>query len=265
MIALALFALTGCDAFTKARDTLDGLLEPVVVQGIVLGIEPPQGDGLDELLANSRFEDAGTSATIFLADAANAAEIETAPISGATVQLTGSGATGNVNEADDGVYTRIPDGTFPYVPEAMWELVVQRDSPDGVVTSTAQLMLPVDADQSHDIPSMHQVDVPIQLDFTGLEYDAAIVVVMDQDGVAFSNEPSTIREVYDFTRGNADLTTVEIPGDVFDSESLYLVGVAGLVNTRAGDLDGMNTGLSSVMIGKMRFYPVSTIALPDAQ
>jgi hypothetical protein len=262
MIALALLSLTGCDALNKARDTLDGLLEPVVVQGIVLGIEPPSGDGLDDLLVGTDFERAGISATVFMADAADVTELENAPISGAMVELVGPDASGMVAEVGDGAYARRPDGTLPYQPETTWQLVVERTEGDETQISTAELLLPVDVDQSDQVPRDHALNTPITLDFTGLAYDAALVVVFDRDGLAYSNEPRTIREVYDFTRGDGDLGVVEIPAETFDAESLYVVGVAGMVNTRAADLAEMNTGLSTVMSGKMRFYPVSTLTVP---
>ncbi|MCA9492736.1 MAG: hypothetical protein H6736_13015 [Alphaproteobacteria bacterium] len=261
MIVLALLSLTGCDAFQKAKGTLEGVLEPVVVEGIVLGIEAPQGAGADTIFSGSDYQ-AGTSVTVFLADAKEVDEIENAPIEGADVTMTDQGAPVDIPELGDGGYALAPGQQLPYAAESTWTLSVSRTSGDETSVSTATLLLPPDHDFADQIPAQHDLNVAIDIDFTGLGYDTALIVVLDEDGVAYSNEPSTIRELYDFTHGNGDLGVVTVPADIFDAQSLYLVGVAGMTNTRAADLDEANTALSTVMMGKMRFYAVSTVVLP---
>ncbi len=260
---LVLLTLTGCDALNKAKDTIDGLLEPVVVEGIVLGIEPPQSQELQDLLDQSEFE-SGTTATIFMADAKEVDEIENAPITGATVSLLGTGAGVTLSEVDSGVYGLEP-GTdpLPYAQGETWELESVRTDGDAQQVSTAQVALPAAADFSQEIPEQHAVDTAITLDFTGLPYDSALVVVLDDEGaVTYSNEPSTIKEVYDFTHGTTELGVVTIPAEAFPDEGIFMVGVAGMVNTDSADLTEMNTGLSSVVSGLMKTYAVSTLPLP---
>lgn len=261
MLALVMLSLTGCDALNKARDTLEGVLEPVVVEGIVLGIEAPQGQGVDQLLEGTDYQ-AGTSVTVFIADAREVSEIENAPVTGADVVLSGPGVSVPIAETGGGVYTHVPSGDLPYDAEATWELTVTRSSEEAEQVSVASLILPTDHDHRDAIPTEHTLATGIDIDFTGLGYDAALLVVLDETGIVYSNEPTDIQELYTFTHGNGDLGVVTVPGDVFDSETLYLVGVAGMTNTRAADLDEMNTALSTVMMGKMRFYTVSTANLP---
>ncbi|MCB9675994.1 MAG: hypothetical protein H6737_12800 [Alphaproteobacteria bacterium] len=263
MVMLALLALTGCDALNKAKDTIDGLLDPVVVEGIVLGVEPPQSQELQDLLTGSEF-DSGTTATIFMADAKEVQEIENAPISGANVTLTGPGVNATVSEIDSGIYVMTPaDQPVEYASGDTWELKVVRSSGDQTATSTAQILLPEPADFTAQIPQQHQNNTPITLDFTGLPYDSALVVVVDDGGnVTYSNEPSTIKEVYDFTHGQSTLGVITIPGEAFPADGVYAVGVAGMVNTDAADLDEMNTGLSSIVSGLMKMYAVNTYPLP---
>ena len=260
---LALLTLAGCDALNKARDTIDGLLEPVVVQGVVLGIEPPQSQDLQDLLDQSEFQ-SGTTATIFMADATEVSEIENAPIAGATVSLLGTGAGVTLTEIDAGVYSLAP-GADPleYASGETWELESVRGSGDSQQVSTAQVRLPAAVDFSNEIPEQHEVSVAIDLDFTGQPYDSALIVVLDDEGnVTYSNEPQTIREVYEFTQGSTELGVITIPATAFPDEGIFMVGVAGMVNTDAADLDEMNTGLSSVISGLMRTYAVSTLPIP---
>ncbi|MEZ4316038.1 MAG: hypothetical protein R3F61_00970 [Myxococcota bacterium] len=263
MWMLALVALSGCDALNKAKDTIDGLLEPVVAEGIVLGVEPPQSQELQDLLNGSEF-DSGTTVTLFMADAKEVQQIENAPIQGADVSLTGPGVNATVSEVDSGVYVLTPaDQPIEYASGDTWELRVVRTSGSSTATSTAQVLLPAPADFSAELPAQHQNNTPISLDFTGLGFDSALVVVLDDGGnVTFSNEPKTIKEVYDFTHGTTALGVITIPGEAFPDDGVYAVGVAGLVNTDPADLSEMNTGLSSIVSGLMKMYPVSTIPIP---
>jgi len=259
MMILALIGLSGCDALNKAQDTLDGLLDPVVVEGIVLGVEAPDNAQLDGLLAGSDFE-AGTSATVFMADAKEVQEIENAPISGADVTLNEVA----VPEVEPGIYLMPPAGAaLPYASGDTWDLRIVRTSGDSTGTSIAAVFLPEPADFSVEIPQQHANNTAIPLDFTGLGFDAVLIVVIDDGGnVTYSNEPSGIKELYDFTHGTAELGVITIPPEAFPADGLYAVGVAGMVNTDAVDLEEMNTGLSAILSGMMRMYPVSTIPLP---
>lgn len=260
MLMLTLLTLTGCDAFNKVKDTIDGLLDPIVTQGLVLGVEAPDSSLIDGLIDTSTFE-SGTTVTLFMADARDVQDLENAPITGADVRLTGPGVDETVAELDSGTYALTPaDAEIPYVAGDEWTLTVDREAQDGTVyTSSAALLLPEDTDFSTQIPEQHTAGEAITLDFTGLSYTSALIVVLDDNGdIAYSNEPEDIREFYDFTHSNDALETLEIPGDTFAADTIYAVGVAGLNNTDANDLTEMNTALSTVLFGKMNFYPVNT-------
>lgn len=257
---LMLLTLAGCDAFNKVKDTIDGLLDPIVTQGLVLGVEPPDSSLLDGVLDTSQFE-AGTTVTLFMADAREVQELENAPIQGADVRLSGPGIDEPVAEIDSGTYALTPaDAEVTYVAGDTWSITVDRTADDGTVyTSAATFELPAEADFSSQISEQHTAGEAITLDFAGLGFTSALVVVIDEEGeLAYSNEPQDIREFYDFTHGNDALETVTIPGDTFGDDTIYAIGVAGLNNTTSNQLDEMNTALSTVLFGKMNFYPVNT-------
>jgi hypothetical protein len=75
-------------------------------------------------------------------------------------------------------------------------------------------------------------------------------------GLAYSNVPGDISELYDFTRFDGD-PVVRVPGSTLGQAGGYSVGVAGLVMAGAADFDNVNTVLSSLGAGKMVFASVT--------
>lgn len=245
-------ALTGCDTLI---DTYEGLTNPLVAQGLVLGIAAPDSDQID--LSQTAYGE-GTAITVFLADAESADKLEEAPVEGADVSVRGD-AFGDVavGEAGGGTYVLEP-GQVTYADGAVWTVVVDVAGEVG----RANVELPPPA--AFTIPQEHTKGEPIDLDFTGKGFTAALIVVLDVESgnVTYSTEPKDIRDVYDLTRGNTELGAVQVPGTAFPEDKVYALGVAGMVHTQADDLESMNTALSSVLAGKMKFYPVITAQLP---
>ncbi len=246
LLALAL-TLPGCAFFGKARDTFDGLVNPLVGLGLLLSVAPSEDEDVD--LSNAPVQE-GTTFTLMLVDAAHVNDLDQAPVTGAAVSLHGEAAS----EIEDGTYLIAP-GALAYDPGATWELQITR----GASEATAQLALPATHDEAP--PREHSAGADLIVDLSGEEYDSVLVMVIDPlvGDVTWSNQPETPREVYDFTRGDPELV-VTIPGDeAFPDEQPYLVGIAGMNHTGASDLDGMNTIISTLMAGQMVFHPVSTI------
>lgn len=247
-----LLPLVACD---KIADVYDGVTAPIVAQGLVLGVEPPPSE-ID--LTGSDFA-SGASATVFLASAEEAQNIEDAPVADATVSLSGGNlATMEATNLGDGAYQVGPDPSLEYQDNATWTITALTSDD----TSTADVTLPPAADLAFD--QQHTANAPITIDMTGQGFTDVLIVVMDNatGATTYDNRPQGIRELYDRSRNNTPLTTVEIPGSAFADESVYAIGVAGLTHTTADDLEFMNTLLSSVSAGKLRFTAVSTMQAP---
>ncbi len=247
-----LLPLVACD---KLANTYEGVTAPIVGQGLILGVEAPPSE-ID--LTGSDFAN-GASATLFLASAEEAQNIEDAPVTDATVSLSGGNlAALDATNLGDGAYQIGPDPALEYQDNATWTLTALTSND----TSTADVTLPPAATFTFD--TQHAVNAPITLDVTGQGFTDVLIVVMDNATGAstYDNRPTGIKELYDRSRNNTPLTTVEIPGSAFAGESVYAIGVAGLTHTTSADLDFMNTLLSSVSAGKLRFTAVSTLQVP---
>lgn len=252
-----LLAMTGCQIFDDAKDAYEGLTNPLVAQGLLLGIEAPQSDLVDTSETDLK---PGTGLTVFLADAASADDMENAPVEGATVSLRGD-KFGSM-PADDqggGTYTIEPTTDIEYVDRAEWTVAMNV----GEDASTAYVELPPGADVN--IPETMQPGAALPLNVSGQGFNSLLVVVVDvgTGEITFDNKPETITDIYNLTHGSEEVSTLDIPGTAFAQESVYAVGVAGMQHTEGDDLENMNTILSSIMMGKMRVWGVSTIQQPQ--
>lgn len=245
VVVVAALGLSACD-LEQAQATWGGLTNPLVAQGLVIGVEAPSSDQVD--LSGTGFEE-GTTATVFLADARSVDDLEQAPVGGANVTLGGVA----FSEVTAGSYALDPTAGFTYNAGGTGRLVMDLDG------DTASATVPMPAPIDVNVPSDHSANTALTLNMAGKPYHAALVVVIDaQTGaVEWTNKPDTIRGVYDMTRGDA-VADVEIPAATF-GQSVYAVGVAGLKHTTSDQLDGMNTAISSVLAGKMQFHIVNTI------
>ncbi|TNE87401.1 MAG: hypothetical protein EP330_18210 [Deltaproteobacteria bacterium] len=241
---LLLLPLGGCDLFNSGTDIVNGLLNPLVAEGMLLATVPPgSGDSAGESfsLADAGLDE-GTSLTLFLADAASVTEIENAPVTDATVFIHGEEASGG----EGGLYTYAGSG-LTYEEGATWNLDVD------VADTSARAALHLPQEPTFTAPTL-TANTAVTVDLTGQGFNSALVVVLEAtSGLTYSNQPTGIREFYDFTHGGDDVTTVEIPAEAFPGDGVYAIGIAGLVHTVGDDLTEMNTGLTSIMSGKMVF------------
>lgn len=248
-IPALMLTLAACD-LENAQDTFEGLTNPLVMQGLVIAVEPPESEDVD--LEGTGFEE-GTTGTVFLADARSADDLESAPVSGANVTLGQAAFT----EGTAGAYVLSPAAGFEYRDGNTARLSA------GIGGDSAVATVPTPAAASVTLPEEHTPNTALTIPMGGTDFHSALVVVIDVQGggVVWTNKPQTIRETYDLTRGTAAVD-VQIPASAF-GESVYAVGVAGLKHTTAEDLSGMNTAISSVLAGKMKFHIVPTIEIPE--
>lgn len=251
---LVLLLTMGCD-LGAIKDQIDGLTNPLVAEGMVIGIAEPQDDRID---LSSLGYDPGANITVFLADASNAADLNQALVSGATVSASDGATEVDLPERESGVYTTDPMPGIDYAADATMTITAVLDDRMG----TGDIVLPEGAGLA--IVEGHAAGDPLEIDVSGKGYTGTLITVFDtaSGSLTYSNEPTDAKAVYDLTRGTTEVTTVTIPGEAFPGESVYALGFAGLVHTRSADFDGMNTLLSGILAGQLEFHPVVTVPLP---
>ena len=80
---LVAFIALGCETFEEVKDAIDDITNPLVVQGLILGVAEPEDDAID--LSDTDWAN-GALVKVFLADASEVDDMANAPITGATVQ-----------------------------------------------------------------------------------------------------------------------------------------------------------------------------------
>lgn len=251
-----LLLVAGCEQLQDVKDTLEGLTNPLVVEALVLGVAEPESEDID--LTDTPFEK-GTVATVFLADATGLDDLEESTVAGAQVAVR-SATMGTVDLVDEGA------GLYAGTGEDGLLYTVGEDTVISVIIADETHTVAVQAPQpaSITVQEQHEPGANLLVDLTAYEYDAVLVAVVDLGSgeVTYSNEPQGIREIYDFTHTTEPVRRHEIPGSAFAAQSVYAVGVAGMRAASADDYTDMNTGLSSYLVGQMRFFPVRTVTAP---
>jgi len=233
-----------CDLFENVKDTVEGLTDPLVVQSVVMGVE---AEGVDESTLDELNIDSGVAASVFLADAKSASDLENAPITGAIVNMNNA----DVAETGNGSYNLEP-GVLNYTVGATWNM----EATVGQEVADASFSLPQAPEVS--VPTLHTANQPLTLSLEGQGFDMVVGLVAEiaSGEVTWSNEPEDIRDVYDLASGSAN-EALEIPGTAFPSTGAYVIGIAGLTKSKAAQMDNMNTALSNVVAGKMKLYPTA--------
>lgn len=240
--------LAGCEAIDSLKEDVEGLTNPLVVQGMYLGGGEPEA-GVD--LSGTDFDQAA-QATVLLADAASVDDLQNAPVTGASVTLRSeTGGSVALGDEGGGRYAASSEDGLVYAAGEQFVMSIETD-----VLSKVAIVAPPEPEV--DLPDTHTAGEPLNVLINDTDVDSAVVVVIDgaSGEVTFSNEPADIRELYDLTHGKGT-TRVEIPGEAFRSPSVYAVGVAGLNAASADDFEELNTALSGFLAGKFRFYALT--------
>jgi hypothetical protein len=258
MLALTLLALPSCDLLDSAIKEVEKVTNPLVGQGLFLGLEPPDDPEIEAMLSD--MEDAPDSVfQVFLADAASASELDQAPIEGASVSVrVGNTAAVTVVDEGSGSYKAYSEDGISYI--AGSEAMTTMD----IAGEQSQFWITLPAAANATVPEEMDPGTPLQVSLGEFEFDAVLGVVMNvaTGNVTWDNRPESIQDIYDFTHAEEAQDSLTIPGTAFQGQSLFAVGIAGLRVTDSESYDNMNTVLSSFMAGRMRFYLVSTIQLP---
>lgn len=242
-----LLALAGCD---RLKD-LDNLANPVVAQGIFVGLDLPEGIDLSDsdLLAYS------AACSVFLADVNDPSELDNSPVEGAQIAFRSvqNNPGLDLTDAGAGKYLVSADNGLVYVP-----------GDDAVITTelggeAVRLSVHTPAAPDVDVPTSLQPEHGFSVDLTGQGYDNVLVAVYDitRNKLTYDNLPTDISETYNFTHGDGAETTV-IPGEAFLRQSNYVVGIAGVTQADATSFEGVSQTLSAFMAGQftLRFVVV---------
>lgn len=257
--------VAGCTTLDKIQDIqeqIEGYTERFVVMGTYLGVAPFDAD-ID--LSEAGFS--GAKAAIFLADAAQYNEIENAPVTGLQPLLrsAGNGALTMVEE-ENGKYVISGDDGLVYSDAEQTSVVVTYLEEERQISVFAPQAPDLSA-----VPEIHTAGAGMTIDLSEQGFDNALVVVIDAESgeITYSNEPEGIEALYEMAHGEGgalsdDETTepeplvVVIPERAFAEESIYAIGVAGLVVGETEDMVGINTALSSIIAGQFQFVKMCT-------
>jgi hypothetical protein len=254
--------LSGCEKLAALQETVEGFTERFVVEGIYLGVESPEGIDLSETEFN------GARLTAFLADASQINEIEDAPIENTALLLMSPGNGGSMPMLDigGGKYELSTEDGLQYVSGEEITLSSGYNGQDRLIS------VEVPAAPALSINSDHAAGTPLSVDLTGQGYNTALAVVIEAESgeVTWSNQPADIAGLYEMTHPNGILIggeedfsedneiIVEIPAEAFADEGYYIIGVAGMVVSNSSSFENVNTAVSTVIAGKLRFTDVCT-------
>ncbi|MCB9677075.1 MAG: hypothetical protein H6737_18300 [Alphaproteobacteria bacterium] len=255
-----LVLLAGCSPITRIGDKIIGLTTPVLVGGLVLGTQEPADDRLRLALEAQGITDF-TEARLVVADALELRDIDNALIPDANVMIDTPDRF-PLTVGDDGWYGIDTVEGPRYVPGRTWK--IEAELPDRVLPGTLEVPLPPAA--VLDIDGEHDPKTDLVVDLSGQGFDFAFAAVYDYLGnERWTNAPSTNEEIVDFVLPNSSpVERVVIPGDAFEDETLYVVGVAGMNRAPDETIEGLNEALTAVLAGELVLTPVvggSQIAL----
>lgn len=243
----ALF-LVGCDRLQRIAD----LADPVVAQGLFLGLEVP--DGLPDLGDVEGFQYAA-ACTVFLGYFGDPSEITEAPVEGAELQLR-SPANGRMVFRDEGEGKYMLDSSDGLVYSPGDALVISFEV-DGV---EARLDVVAPEPAELELPEVVEPETAVDVDLSDYDFEGALAASYDlgRGRLAWDNLPLSVEEVYDFTHAEGEIDAFELPPEALLRQGTYIVGVAGMQITDPQDFTGVNTSLSAFSAGQIvpRFVAV---------
>lgn len=234
--------LVGCDRLAA----VDELTDPVVAQGLYLGLDVP--DAYQDDLAGAEGFEYAALCNVFLAFVANPSELADAPVEGATIHLR-SPANGTLTFRDEGGGKYTLDSSDGLVYEVGEEPVItfEHEGRESRLTVLAPEAPAVALSGTMPRESAMEVDLS---DYT-FRNAVAAAYDLDRSKLTWDNLPTEVDEVYEFTRREEPIEEIELPAEAFMRKGNYVVGVAGMKVAESDALEGVNTSLSSFVAGRL--------------
>ncbi len=263
---LVALGLVGCNTFD--------FLSPHVVEGVLLGVEVSDGE--------TALGDGPVLGSVFLAEATSIRDVSSNLVTDPdSLTLATGGSEAPLEAAEDGLFVTGEDAILglTWSPEERIELTMVRDGdtntgsvvvPRGPVVSGVPKAVELDAipedwadltwqevqellEEQVAQVEFHPPGAPIEVDLSGEDYEYWIAVVADQSGaVTWDNIPRDADALVDWIVEAEPIDSLEIPGEAFPNpDSLYAVGVAGVVFAETTDFAGFNWLISNVGAGTL--------------
>ncbi len=252
-LALILLLSPMVSAGCNRLDAVSNLADPVVAQGLFLGLDVPAAY-VDDLAGTDEFQYAALC-NVFLAYVADPSELANAPVEGAV--LTFRSPTNGLLTFRESV-----DDEGQVVP-GKYEL----DSSDGLVYEvgeTPTISFTIDGAEARldvlapaapevELPGSFQRENPLHVDLSDYGYQNAVAAAYDIDRgkMTWDNLPTAVDEVYTFTHTEAPIEILEIPAEAFLRKSTYVVGIAGMEVADPLSFEGVNTSVSAFLAGQL--------------
>ena len=242
--ALPLLLLVGCDRL----GVVDSLTDPVVAQGIFVGVDVPAIYA--EELANAEGFPYTAVCNVFLASVSDPSALAEAPVAGATLRLRSS-ANGSLT------FREVTDEPGKYTLDATDGLVYEPGD-DVIVSfehegSEARLAVLAPEAPSIEVPGAVDRDSAVDVDLSDYRYDNAVGATYDLDRsrLWWDNLPASVDDVYAFTHAEGPVDGIELPREAFPRVGTYVVGVAGMEVADPVGFEGVNTTLSAFVAGRL--------------
>ena len=266
LLLVPLLALTGCNTFD--------FLSPRAVEAVFVGVEVANGE--------TTIGNGPVLGAAFLANATSihdfASNLVTDPDS---ITLGTQGAQAGLQSEGSGLFVTGEDALTGLI----WtpgerievEMVLEGDANVGSVVIPAGPILsgipqalhldqiPTDwedltpedvlalVQEQADAAELHPPGDPLTVDLSAADYEYWVVFVTDQEGnVTFNNLPQEANELVDWVMESEPINSFEIPGTAFPNpNTLYAVGVAGVVFADTKDYAGFNWLISNIGAGTL--------------
>ena len=239
-----LLCLPGCKLFGAIEEARDLLDEPVAMQGLVVGLEVPEGVETEGTLL-----EIGAQAQAWVQRATTSG---VGVVDGAKVSLV-SDRRGSVKLVqEDATWSADGQDGLVYVVGDEMRMVVDYGGERGSIT----MKLP--AGPAINLPQDHTpgVGIPVSIQPQDGEPDfdngGVIVYEMLSREVVWESDYEVEEPV------NPDNLELTIPGETFQADGIYAVGVVGLMASEEDDLVGLNPLGSGMLVGQMVIGIVST-------